>query len=489
MEHNEKVPLLPRRPSPQIGVTGKLALAIAAAAFGSSFQHGYNTGVVNAPQALISQFINETNFARTGEYMEESRITFIWSWTVSIFCVGGIVGALLTGLIADKLGRKNGLLWNNVPVLIAVILEGFSKSCGSYEMLIAGRFFIGFNSGLNAGLAPMYLAEISPMHLRGAVGTMYQLVVTISILVSQILGLESLLGTENKWPWLLAATIIPAFFQICTLPLCPESPKFTLLNQGKEIEAQRALTWLRGTIEVHDELDEMRAEYEQMKSMPTVTLKEMLCSPALRMPLIIACMMMLAQQLSGINAVIFFSTKIFTSAGLDENTARVATLGMGTCNVIMTVVSLVMVEKAGRKTLMLFGLSGMCVDVILLFFCIQFKEIGWVSYVSIFLVIFFVVMFASGPGSIPWFLVSELFSQGARPMATSIAVAVNWIANFVVGLSFLPLLGLVDAYVFIIFAGLLGFFIVFTYFKVPETKGKTVEEISALFRQRGYTQG
>jgi SP family facilitated glucose transporter-like MFS transporter 1 len=216
-----------------------------------------------------------------------------------------------------------------------VILEGFSKACGSYEMLMLGRFFIGFNSGLNAGLAPMYLAEISPMHLRGAVGTVYQLVVTISILVSQILGLEGLLGTDTKWPWLLAATIIPAIFQVCTLPLCPESPKFTLLNKGKEIEAQRgnprnfnfilffefiynfvytlsALTWLRGTIEVHDELDEMRAEYEQMKTMPTVTLKEMLTSSALRMPLIISCMMMLAQQLSGINAVMFFSTKIFT---------------------------------------------------------------------------------------------------------------------------------------------------------------------------------
>jgi len=124
---------------------------------------------------------------------------------------------------------------------VAVVLEGFSKACGSYEMLILGRFFIGFNSGLNAGLAPMYLAEISPMHLRGAVGTVYQLVVTISILVSQILGLEGLLGTSTKWPWLLAATIIPAIFQVCTLPLCPESPKFTLLNKGKEIEAQRGI--------------------------------------------------------------------------------------------------------------------------------------------------------------------------------------------------------------------------------------------------------
>lgn len=106
-------------------------------------------------------------------------------------------------------------------------------------MLIVGRFFVGLNSGLNAGLTPMYLSEISPPHLRGAVGTVYQLVVTISILISQVLGLGGLLGTESRWPWLLACTIIPAIFQVCTLPLCPESPKFTLLNKGKEIEAQR----------------------------------------------------------------------------------------------------------------------------------------------------------------------------------------------------------------------------------------------------------
>ena len=104
---------------------------------------------------------------------------------------------------------------------------------------MAGRFVIGFNNGLNAGLTPMYLSEISPMHLRGSVGTVYQLVVTISILVSQILGLESLLGTDSRWPWLLAVTVLPAVFQLATLPLCPESPKYILLNQGKEIEAQK----------------------------------------------------------------------------------------------------------------------------------------------------------------------------------------------------------------------------------------------------------
>jgi MFS transporter, SP family, solute carrier family 2 (facilitated glucose transporter), member 1 len=130
-------------------------------------------------------------------------------------------------------------LLNNVLVFAGALLMGTAKSASSYEMLLFGRFLIGINSGLNAGLAPMYLAEIAPVHLRGAVGTVYQLVITISILLSQLVGLGSVLGTPEMWPVLLGITVLPAIFQLATLPICPESPKYTLLNCGKELEAQR----------------------------------------------------------------------------------------------------------------------------------------------------------------------------------------------------------------------------------------------------------
>lgn len=177
-------------------------MAIGASAIGSAFQHGYNTGVVNAPQVLVSKFINETYHERFEVYPDDTRIKLIYSIVVSLFCVGGMVGALMTAFIADRFGRKGGLLLNNVLVFVAAIFLGLSKTCRSYEMLIFGRFICGLNSGLNAGLAPMYLAEISPTHLRGAIGTVYQLVITISILLSNIFGLPSFLGTEDGWPWL-----------------------------------------------------------------------------------------------------------------------------------------------------------------------------------------------------------------------------------------------------------------------------------------------
>ncbi|GJQ84965.1 hypothetical protein Trydic_g565 [Trypoxylus dichotomus] len=466
---------------------GKLAFAVAAAALGSSFQHGYNTGVLNNPQFLIEQFINDVILSRTGSNPSPTTVTTIWSIITSIFCVGGMLGGASTGFVAERFGRKGGLLLNNILVVLAVIFEGTAKVANSYEMIIVGRFLIGINSGLNAGLAPMYLNEISPVNLRGAIGSVYQLVITISILVAQILGLGSILGTAQLWPTLLVLTIVPAVFQLVTLPICPESPKYLLLSKNKEIEAQRSLTWLRGSGSVQDEMDEMRQEYEAAKLMPTITIKELVSSVALRIPLIISLVMMIAQQLSGINAVIFYSTQIFIGAGLTPQAATYATLAVGAINVLMTVVSLVLVEKAGRKTLLLVGFGGMVIDTFLLTIALQFAETSTVAkYLCVCLVIIFIILFATGPGSIPWFLVSELFSQSARPAATSLAVSINWIANFFVTIGFPTLQLAIGSYVFIIFTIILVLVTIFIYKKVPETKNKTMEEISAIFRQQSY---
>lgn len=188
---------------------------------------------------LIEDWISNLKMNRTGQVTKQSEVTMIWSIAVSIFCVGGMIGGSLVGSIADRFGRKGGLLINNILVLLTVIFEGCAKTAKSYEMIIIGRFLIGINAGLNAGLAPMYLSEISPIHLRGAVGTVYQLVITMSILVSQILGLEQILGTAEQWPLLLCLTIVPAIFQVIALPFCPESPKYLLVTRGKDMEAQR----------------------------------------------------------------------------------------------------------------------------------------------------------------------------------------------------------------------------------------------------------
>merc|ERR1711874_670674 len=473
------------------GLNPRIAFAIAAGAVGSSFQHGYNTGVLNAPQKIMTNWVkgkicaNSTDGELTVSLDQcESEAELIWAWTVAIFCIGGMMGGSLVGFVSARLGRKGGLLLNNILVAVAALLMGFAKTAGSFHMLIAGRLVIGINSGLNAGLAPMYLSEISPTSLRGALGTVYQLIITLSILISQLLGMSNVLGTEDGWPWLLALTAVPAVLQLATLPFCPESPKYLLLDKDDEMAAQSALGWLRGTIEVHDEMDEMKQEQESMKLVPKVTLKEMIINSSLRKPLIIAMMMMLAQQLSGINCAIFYSTDIFDKAGLNEQESQGATLGMGSMNVLMTVVSLILIEKAGRKTLMLVGLSAMLVmTTLLLASLLTYASVPAMSYLAIVAVILFVVGFATGPGSIPWFFVTELFAQSGRPTATSIAVTVNWSANFLVGLAFVPLQRIMGAYVFILFMVIQLGFIIYVYFCVPETKNRTIEDITAQFRK------
>jgi len=479
------------------GLNFRLAFAIAAGAIGSAFQHGYNTGVLNAPQKLISEWIggcNETLMKEkdkdstemdvTGCKYGNGQVVIIWAWIVAVFCVGGIMGGSIVGVVSSRVGRKGGLLLNNILMLIAGVFLFAAKYAGSWEMLIIGRLIIGINSGLNAGLAPMYLSEISPTSLRGAVGTVYQLIITISILLSQILGMTNVLGNIAGWPFLLGLTIIPGILQVIALPFCPESPKYLLLDKNDDEKATSALAWLRGTNDVKTEMDEMKAEHNVIKSLPKVTFKNMLMDPSLRSPLIIAMMMMLAQQLSGINAAIFYSTSIFKSAGLSESEAQSATLGMGAMNVAMTFVSLVLIEKAGRKTLMLAGLSVMVVCTTMILVCLQAGDAApALRYISIAMVILFVVGFATGPGSIPWFFVTELFTQSARGMATSIAVVTNWTANFLVGLGFEPLKLVMGPWVFLIFIILQILFILYVKFKVPETKNKPIEEIVAQFRQ------
>lgn len=192
--------------------------------------------IINFSSQVLGKWITEQLDEKNESH---DSLTFIFATIVSIFCLGGMIGGCSVGYVADRFGRKGGLLLNNILVVLTVLFEGLAKPTSSYYMFIIGRFLIGINAGLNAGLAPMYLSEISPSHLRGAVGTVYQLIITISILVAQILGLEGLLGTDSQWPTLFCLTAVPAAFQLITLPFCPESPKYLLLNRGRDMDSQK----------------------------------------------------------------------------------------------------------------------------------------------------------------------------------------------------------------------------------------------------------
>ncbi|KAJ8332715.1 hypothetical protein SKAU_G00425040 [Synaphobranchus kaupii] len=462
-------------------VTFHLMLAVGAAVIGS-LQFGYNTGVINAPQKIIESFYNETWFQRYSGFIPETTLTSLWSISVAIFSVGGIIGSFSVGLFVNRLGRKNSMLMANILAFIAAVLMGFSKMASSWEMLITGRFVVGLYSGLSTGFVPMYVGEIAPTALRGALGTLHQLGIVIGILMAQVFGMESIMGNAALWPLLLGFTVVPAVVQCAVLPFCPESPRYLLINLNEESKAKSVLKKLRGVTDVSSDMQEMKEESRQMMREKKVTIPELFRSPLYRQPIFIAIMLQLSQQLSGINAVFYYSTRIFEKAGVAQPVY--ATIGAGVVNTAFTVVSLFVVERAGRRSLHLIGLMGMACSAVLMTIAMALLDkLAWMSYVSIVAIFSFVAFFEIGPGPIPWFIVAELFSQGPRPSAFAVAGFSNWTANFIVGMCFQYVEQLCGPYVFVIFTVLLLVFFVFTYFKVPETKGRTFDEISAGFRQ------
>ncbi|XP_029288653.1 LOW QUALITY PROTEIN: solute carrier family 2, facilitated glucose transporter member 1 [Cottoperca gobio] len=468
-------------------ITFPLMMSVGTAVLGS-LQFGYNTGVINAPQKIIEKFINETWSERYQEPISKSSLTAVWSIAVSIFSVGGIFGSFSVGLFLNRFGRRNSMLMANVLAFIAAILMGFSKMASSWEMLIAGRFVVGLYSGLSTGFVPIYVGEVSPTALRGALGTLHQLGIVLGILIAQVFGMESIMGNDDLWPLLLGFIVIPAVAQCILLPFCPKSPRFLLINKNEENKAKNVLKKLRGTSDVSSDMQEMKEESRQMMREKKVTIPELFRSPLYRQPLLVAVILQLSQQLSGINAIFYYSTRIFEKAGVEQPVY--ATIGAGVVNTAFTVVSLFVVERQGRRSLHLLGLLGMAGSAILMTIALALlDQLKWMSYLSIVAIFSFVAFFEIGPGPIPWFIVAELFSQGPRPSAMAVAGFSNWTANFIVGMAFQYVEELCGPYVFVIFTVLLLSFFVFTYFKVPETKGRTFDEISAGFRQTAATGG
>ncbi|XP_008056486.2 solute carrier family 2, facilitated glucose transporter member 2 isoform X1 [Carlito syrichta] len=501
-------------------VTGTLIFTVFTAVLGS-FQFGYDIGVINAPQQIIishyrqvlgvplddrkavgSYALNSTNelptipmhptptpLAEELTMASANLITMLWSLSVSSFAIGGMIASFFGGLLGDMFGRTKAMLLANSLSLIGALLMGFSKMGPSHILIIAGRGISGLYCGLISGLVPMYIGEIAPTSLRGALGTLHQLALVTGILISQIVGLDFILGSYDLWHILLGLSAVPATLQSLLLVFCPESPRYLYIKLDEEVKAKKSLKRLRGYDDVTKDINEMRKEREEASSEQKVSIIQLFTNSNYRQPILVALMLHMAQQFSGINGIFYYSTSIFQTAGISQPVY--ATIGVGVINTVFTAVSVFLVEKAGRRSLFLIGMSGM-------FVCAIFMSVGlvlldkfaWMSYVSMIAIFLFVSFFEIGPGPIPWFMVAEFFSQGPRPAALAIAAFSNWTCNFIIALCFQYIADFCGPYVFFLFAGVVLAFTLFTFFKVPETKGKSFEEIAAEFKKKsGSAQG
>uniref|UniRef100_A0A8D3C044 Solute carrier family 2, facilitated glucose transporter member 5 n=1 Tax=Scophthalmus maximus TaxID=52904 RepID=A0A8D3C044_SCOMX len=456
-------------------LTAVLALATLVSAFGSSFQYGYNVAVINSPSPFMQQFYNETYMERNGRPMEENFLTLLWSLSVSMYPLGGFFGSLMVAPLVNKLGRKGTLLFNNIFSIVPAVMMGVSEIAKSYEIIIVARFIVGICAGLSSNVVPMYLGELSPKHLRGAIGIIPQLFITIGILSAQVLGIRNILGNSTGWTLMLGLTGIPALIELLLLPFFPESPRYMLIQRGEEKTAKKALQRLRGLDNVDAELSEMRLEDQSERAEGHLSLVSII-------------VMNMGQQLSGVNAIYYYADNIYASAGVKQNDIQYVTVGTGAVNVFMTV-AVFIVEASGRRLLLLCGFGICCGACVLLTVALNLQgNVTWMPYISITCVIVYVIGHAIGPSPIPYVVTTEMFRQSARPAAFMVAGSVHWLSNFTVGLVFPFLERGLGPYSFILFSVVCLVTLIYIWLVVPETKNKTFLEICQMFAKRNKVE-
>ncbi|VEU22097.1 DEKNAAC103067 [Brettanomyces naardenensis] len=436
----------------------------------SSVQYGYHMAELNAPEQL----------ARSSLLLNDSQIGLV----TSIFSVGGLVSSSLASNLSVRHGLKFGFMVTSVFYIVGSFVE--AKSINYYQMLV-GRFLSGVGGGLAIVFVPLYVNEVSPLSLRGFLGSMTQVSVNLGILLTQVLALWW--STELLWRSLLwMGVIIGSISLLLTLLFFEESPKWLVINADDEAGGLEALVKLRnGDVEAAQwEIDtwkeENRRHVEMVEANPKLkdlNIYTYLTQPAYRNSLLVATFSMLGQQFAGINAVIFYGVKILASVFPDWAVALNCIIGVA--NALITFISSLFLDSIGRKPMLLTSVSIMGVSLIGLSAGILVHS----SALTIISIFSYVGSFAVGCGPIPFLLVSEVSQLEIKDIAQGWATDCNWVSVFVVGSVFPILNRAIGGYTYLIFAVVCFAFAGFTALFIPETKGKeTYSEVWELKEER-----
>ncbi|XP_050174424.1 solute carrier family 2, facilitated glucose transporter member 11-like isoform X2 [Myiozetetes cayanensis] len=484
MEHQ---PLLRGSSSPSKLPSWTLFLAVCAVGIGGTFQYGYNVSIINAPTQHIHKFLNETWTSRYQKELNPDLLTFLWSVIASIFSLGGLCGALMGGSMAIRLGRKGALLMNNIIAILASILMGLSYPTGLFELLIAGRFLIGINTGIGFCVQPLYIGEIAPKHLRGGLAMGTSIFLTGGILTGQIIGLRELLGGEKHWPLLLSSSCFPAFAQLLFLPWFPESPRYLLIDRGDELSCAKALKRFHGSAEYRREMEDIQRESSALDGEKPKKPWQLFTDRGVRWQLITVIVMTIGQQLSGINAIYFYATYIFEAAGISAEKIPYVTLGTGACECLTALSCGLLIDYVGRRYLIIGGYLLMTLWCIVLTFSLTYQDLyPWVPYVSMMSIFAFILSFGLGPGGITNTLIAELFVQSSRPAAYMIGGTLSWISFFTIGMLFPFIVNGLKQYCFLVFLLECSFVAAFIFLVIPETKNKSFLEIKKEFHKLNF---
>jgi sugar porter (SP) family MFS transporter len=395
--------------------------------------------------------------------------------------IGAVIGALTSGKLADLVGRKRMIIFNAVIFTIGAIGCAFASNI---TLLIIMRIIIGFAIGITSYVVPMYISEISPSRNRGALVTLNQLMITIGILVSYIT--DYLLSNDSKpesWRWMFLVGVVPALVLLVGMFFLPETPRW-LISKQRWDEGRKILLRVEDADMVEQTLEDLRSEMGNVVKVGS-GLKEIF-KPWLRAPLIISIGIFFFQQFSGVNTIIYYSPIIFKMAGIVSNTQSVVpAIIIGTVNVLACFLSVLLLDKVGRRKLYLVGISGMIPSLALLGACFYFKDSLGASLpvFAVLSIVCYIIFIAISLAPLGWLLISEVFPLGVRGIGMSIGSLSHWGFNAVIAFTFLKLVNSLGIdYTFWLYSVICIAGLVWGYYYIPETKGKSLEEIEIHWR-------
>jgi len=434
-------------------------LATAVAALGGML-FGYDIGVISG--AIL--FVKKDFSLSPG--LEEI--------VVSSVLLGSLIGAIAGGMLADRWGRRKLLIITAIVFGSGAIGAALAPDTA---WLIVARVIAGIAIGVASFVAPLYISEIAPVAIRGKLVSVNQVALTSGIVISYLI--DYAFADAQAWRWMFALAVVPAAAFGIGLLFIPESPRW-LVGCGLADKARAVLRRIRAPDQVEAELSEIQHSAEQQKANWTELL-----SPLLRPAMIVGVGLAVAQQITGINTVIYYAPTIFKFAGLSSaSVAILASVGVGIVNVILTIVAMQLIDRVGRRPLLLVSLAGMSLSLIVLGVAFKLPQLsgslGWIAVTSLML---YVGSFAVGLGPVFWLILSEIYPLRIRGRAMSVGTVANWSANLIVALSFLTLTQVMGKSATFWLYGIVSIGAwLFAFFLVPETKGKTLEQIEAHWR-------
>jgi sugar porter (SP) family MFS transporter len=430
-----------------------LRISMLAAVGGLLF--GYDTGVISGALLYIKEDLNAGSVAQ--------------SWIVAGLLAGAVAGALTGGWLADRISRRWTLFAAGIVYVVGAVAAAFAQSSGQ---LVAARVVLGLAVGTSSVVVLGYVAEHTLLRIRGGTVSYNQLMITVGILAAYLVDF-GLRNVDSGWRWMLGIGALPGVVLVISMLFVPYTPRW-LMQQGRRDEARRVLADTRRGGDVDAEL----AEIETVVARERRARVRDLFAPRLRPMMVVGLGLAIVQQAVGVNTVVYFSPTILTYTGLEANDAIAQALTVGITNVIFTVVAILLLDRLGRRALLFVGTTGVAVALFVLgaFFALDWQNAApWVALVSL---IVFMASFAIGLGPVFWLMISEIFPLAVRGRAMAVCSLANWAANFVVSYYFLQLIDAIGrTWTFWMYAGLAVLGIVFFAARVPETRGRSLEEI------------